>query len=174
MFNYKFLTSIDVSMFKHKLHEIENDWDEFNWRQETFEVHQQTKTVPLIFDKDFRINNPTYHINYNVFESQMEDLKDVYKEKIGPGYIIRAILVMLPAKSAIAPHIDKGTSLTLCVRTHIPLVTHKDVLFNIDNEEKHLKEGEIWEINNAHKYHSVINKSNKDRIHLIVDWIKND
>ena len=33
MFNYKFITSVDVSMFKHKLQEIEKDWDEFNWRQ---------------------------------------------------------------------------------------------------------------------------------------------
>jgi len=29
----------------------------------------------------------------------------------------------------------------------------------------------MWEINNSEKIHSVINNSDKDRVHLIVDWV---
>ena len=32
----------------------------------------------------------------------------------------------------------------------------------------------MWEINNTNKIHSVENNSNQDRIHLIIDWIKNE
>jgi len=172
MFNYKFITSIDASMFKHKLPKIEEDWDKFQWRQKNFTVHKKTKTIPLIFDKDGRIDSPTYHINYDIFKSEIEYLKNVYNTHIGSGFIIRAILVNLPAKSEIDNHIDDGITLSLCARTHIPVVTNEDVLFTINGEEKNLKEGEIWEINNSHKYHSVVNKGGEDRIHLIVDWMK--
>ena len=170
-FNYKFISSTDVSGIKHKLTEVEDDWDYFDWRQKRFEVHNKTKTIPLIFDKDFRKDKPTYHLHYTTFHPQMESLKQLYKEAFGPGYIIRALLVMLPAKSEIPKHTDSGDSLDLCKRTHIPIVTHKDVVFEINKEKKHLKEGEIWEINNTNKRHSVINGSEKDRIHLILDWM---
>jgi hypothetical protein len=33
-----------------------------------------------------------------------------------------------------------------------------------------MKEGEIWEINNDDKYHSVENRGETDRIHLLIDW----
>ena len=35
-----------------------------------------------------------------------------------------------------------------------------------------MKEGEIWQINNSGKQHSVVNTSKLDRVHLIVDWLK--
>ena len=38
-------------------------------------------------------------------------------------------------------------------------------------EEFH-KEGEIWEINNGNKEHGVVNNSDVDRIHMIVDYKK--
>jgi aspartyl/asparaginyl beta-hydroxylase (cupin superfamily) len=78
---------------------------------------------------------------------------------------------MLKSNSKIDKHIDAGKSLSICHRVHIPIITNKNVLFEIDNEIKNLKEGEMWEINNSEKIHSVVNNSNTDRIHLIVDWI---
>ena len=170
-FNYKFIASTDVSMIQRKLGGVKDDWDEFKWRQKRFEVHKKTKTIPLIFDKDFRVNNPTYHLHYAFFQKDLHELWKLYTTHFKKGFIIRALLVMLPAKSKIPIHIDRGTSLDLCRRTHIPIVTHKDVVFEVDGEKKHLKEGEIWEINNTNKRHTVTNNSNKDRIHLILDWM---
>jgi hypothetical protein len=34
-----------------------------------------------------------------------------------------------------------------------------------------MKEGEIWEINNNEKEHSVENNGNEDRIHLLIDFL---
>ena len=54
-------------------------------------------------------------------------------------------------------------------RTHIPITTNKSIKFMVGNEVKNLKEGEVWEINNADT-HAVNNESDKDRVHLIVDY----
>ena len=40
----------------------------------------------------------------------------------------------------------------------------------IDGEEKNLKEGEIWEISNVNKMHSVRNGGQKNRVHLLIDY----
>ena len=38
-------------------------------------------------------------------------------------------------------------------------------------EEKNMKVGEMWEINNGNKSHAVYNNSDEDRVHLIFDYI---
>ena len=55
---------------------------------------------------------------------------------------------------------------------HIPIITNEKVFFQVGDEIKIFKEGEIWKINNTGKSHSVVNNSNEDRVHLIVDWTK--
>ena len=61
-------------------------------------------------------------------------------------------------------------SLKNTFRYHIPLKTNPYVVFTVGGEGRNLKEGEIWEIKNTEKIHSVYNKGFYDRIHLIVDW----
>ena len=172
MQNFKYIGKIKVDSFKDKINNFDNKlWDSFTFRQETFEVHKETKTIPLIFDTDCRLNDPTYLSEYEVFKNEFKIIKNRLTKIYGKGSIIRAILVLLKSNSKIDKHIDTGKSLSICHRVHVPIITNKNVLFDIDNEIKNLKEGEMWEINNSEKPHSVINNSNVDRIHLIVDWI---
>ena len=172
MKNFKYIGKVKINNFKNKINNFNNEvWDYFDFRQKTFEVHKETKTIPLIFDTDFRLNNPTYLDEYKTFKDEFEIIENKLKEIYGKGFIIRAILVLLKSNSKIDRHIDTGKSLSICHRIHIPIITNKNVLFEIDNEIKNLKQGEMWEINNSEKMHSVINNSNTDRIHLIVDWI---
>jgi hypothetical protein len=59
------------------------------------------------------------------------------------------------------------------IRVHIPVQTNNEVEFILDGENICLKEGECWYMNfNLH--HSINNKSNKDRIHLVIDAEVND
>ena len=172
MKNFNYIGKIKIKSFKNKINNFNNKlWDDFDFRQKTFEVHKETKTIPLIFDTDFRLNNPTYLNEYKTFKDEFEIIENKLKEIYGKGFIIRAILVLLKSNSKIDRHIDTGKSLSICHRIHIPIITNKNILFEIDNEIKNLKEGEMWEINNSKKMHSVVNNSNTDRIHLIVDWI---
>ncbi len=172
MKNFKYIGKIKIKSFKDKINNFNDKlWDDFDFRQKTFKVHKETKTIPLIFDTDFRLSNPTYLYQYEIFKDEFKIINSKLKKIYGKGFIIRAILVLLKSNSKIDKHIDTGKSLSICHRVHIPIITKKDVLFEIDNEIKNLKEGEMWEINNSEKIHSVINNSDINRVHLIVDWI---
>ena len=56
---------------------------------------------------------------------------------------------------------------------HIPVLTHADVEFFLDKERMNLKAGECWYMNfNLH--HAINNKSNINRVHLVIDALVND
>lgn len=59
------------------------------------------------------------------------------------------------------------------VRLHIPIITHEDVEFYLQDERIFLREGECWYLN-VNLPHSVYNKSDFDRIHLVIDAKVND
>lgn len=171
-FNFKFIANINVENFKNKLPSLTDDsWKEFTFRQETYDVHAKTLTIPLIFSQDFESENVAYHGCFEHFADEIKVLTAIFEEKLGFGYITRTILVNLKANSTIPEHIDSGSSLDACHRMHIPLITNPKCEFRVGLEIMHMKAGEIWEINNTNKFHSVKNSSEVDRIHLIVDWI---
>lgn len=83
-------------------------------------------------------------------------------------------LLNLSAGAQIKPHSDH------CLgyedgffRLHIPIITNPDVIFILDDERLIMNEGECWYIN-ANFTHSVANNGNEDRIHLVIDGIRND
>ena len=79
-----------------------------------------------------------------------------------------AFLARLAPNSPIAGHYDLGKFLTLCNRIHLPLQTHPDVKYIIDNIEYHWKVGELIEFDNT-RWHSVENNSDIPRIHLVIN-----
>lgn len=58
-------------------------------------------------------------------------------------------------------------------RLHIPIITNSEVEFIVDHQRLIMNEGECWYIN-ANFIHSVANRGNADRIHLVIDGIRND
>jgi len=168
--NFKYLGKVNIKTVKESLDKL--DWEKFVYRQQTFDVHKHTQSVPLIFDEDFRINNPTYLEDFDTCKNFLIKLKQKLKKTLGKGFIIRALLVKLKNNSVISPHYDDGMSLNSCNRVHIPIITNHRVIFTVGEESKYLKAGEMWEINNSRKLHNVLNSSTKDRVHLIVDWIQ--
>jgi len=83
--------------------------------------------------------------------------------------VMRVQLAELPPGQIIAPHKDVGI-LALIHRMHIPIITHHDVKFIIDNQLFVLEEGVLYDLNNA-VMHSVVNKSLVNRFHLLVDLL---
>ncbi len=59
------------------------------------------------------------------------------------------------------------------VRLHIPIFTNELVEFYLEEERMHMCEGECWYLNLA-MMHRLHNKSNTDRIHLVIDCCVND
>ena len=109
MQNFRYIGFINIDLIKAKINLFsENDWNKFDYRQKTFEVHKNTQTIPLIFDNDFRVSNPTYLKHSLQFEDFLNKIKKLYSEKFGSGFIIRAILVNLKAnKDAIINELNK-------------------------------------------------------------------
>jgi hypothetical protein len=78
-------------------------------------------------------------------------------------------LLKLTVGTQILPHKDAD----LCyeeglVRLHIPIITSNEIDFFVQDEKMNLQEGECWYMN-LNLLHSVHNKSNKDRVHLVID-----
>ena len=80
----------------------------------------------------------------------------------------------LKAGAIIKPHTDKELCFEMGeARLHFPVITNPAVEFYVDDECIILNEGECWYIN-ANLKHSVANRGNADRIHLVIDCKVND
>ncbi len=170
--NFKFISYHDPSGFRSKLDGL--NWNEYTFRQERYKDHSQTFTVPLIWSEKF--NSIQYHSNYSVFKEQLDPIFESIKS-LSDGLPITAILINLPAGAKIGRHRDAnpiGEIFNSCHRLHYPISTNDDCIFEIDGEERNLKSGEIWEISNVSKLHSVRNDGQSDRIHLLIDWMPLD
>ena len=149
----------------------EEAWLEFTRRQEKFQPHRTTQTIPLLFDEDMRHSDPTTWPRLEQISSAIEPVIDLIRADKGPeGYFVRVILTRLRAGSFITPHRDHGPSIMRSHRYHVALRTNPLVDFGIDERVQHFAPGEVWEINNR-KYHAVRNLGQEGRIHLILDYV---
>ncbi|MGV7105075.1 aspartyl/asparaginyl beta-hydroxylase domain-containing protein [Flavobacterium sp. U410] len=83
-------------------------------------------------------------------------------------------LLRLATGASIKPHTDN------CLgyedgyfRIHIPIITNEHVEFILDGQRLQMNEGECWYID-ANFTHSVANNGAQDRIHLVIDGIRNE
>ena len=172
--NFRLVGTSDIGPIKAKVAALTDaDWNQVSWRQERFEIHKYTQTIELIFDQDFRHENPTRRDPY--FSLGCEQLLAPIEKTIagyftGDGFSVRVLLVNLKPGGRIRPHIDTGFSLMNCCRVHVPISSNDLVGFTVGGEKRAMKEGEMWEVNNA-RTHSVENMGETDRVHLIIDWI---
>ena len=183
--NFRKLGQCNVSTFAAKVAEISDRvWEAESFRTEVYEVHEDTQTLNLLMDDDYRHRNPTRHPAYDEFEPEVVAIMGQVNRylrgslkmrrlvaKHGPGYFICVLLVRLLPDSAIPGHYDTYESLARCHRIHVPLITNDKVIFGVGGSSQHMSAGEIWEINNRHK-HSVTNRSEEARVHLILDYIQ--
>ncbi|MBQ4800950.1 aspartyl/asparaginyl beta-hydroxylase domain-containing protein [Pseudoalteromonas sp. MMG006] len=163
-----------VNKLVTKVASLHNDYWQESGREKRFKVHRHTNSLYFIQDKDFRHSRPTKHPLFFEFEQELTPILDFIKSYFnGDGQVVRLVLVNLKAGGVIRPHRDIGYSLLHCHRMHLPLITNELVDFTVGGETKHLPSGSLWEINNA-TVHGVENRSDQDRLHLILDWVPND
>jgi hypothetical protein len=182
--NFRKIGEVDIVKLAKLAEDFsEQDWDAASYRQQTYEVHRDTRTIGLVFDEDFRHSHPTRLPALQEFEEPLrpvlELVADYYEgseqgqrliSEFGYGYFVRATLVRLRAGGSINPHTDNNFSLAHSHRVHVPLVSNENVRFTVGNETRALRPGEVVEINNRRR-HSVANDGPMDRIHLILDFV---
>ena len=92
-------------------------------------------------------------------------------KNIGQVKVQQAMLTKLNANTVIPRHKDVGPLTVKTHRIHVPVITNTQCIFTVDTESKNLEAGDIWIIDNVGRYHSVENKGQQDRVHLIIDAI---
>ena len=121
-------------------------------------------TIPVeIADKKFQPNEILLKCRY---------FQEILKELNTDVYLVR--LMKLKKNGYIAPHKDKLIK-NDTIRCQIPIITNPKVEFYIGNEEKkkyYLEAGNLYYLNVGNSEHYVINKSNQDRLSLIIDMKK--
>jgi hypothetical protein len=168
-YNFKYYGKIDVSNIGYLIENTESNWDEYTYRQIDRDGQANTKTIPLIWSEDF-INNTTWK-SYEIFKDSLIEIENNLINLLGEGKIEIALLINLPKNKRILPHIDNGNEHFIKTkRIHIPIVTNDKCNFRVGSEIIQMKQGEIWEIDNAYKVHGVINDGDTDRIHLLIDY----
>lgn len=88
--------------------------------------------------------------------------------------IISARLLKLSKGAYIKPHSDHQLGYEDGnFRIHVPITTHSKVAFILDDVRLDMNEGECW-YTNVNYTHSVANRGSIDRVHLVVDYKRND
>ncbi len=182
--NFSFLGNIEIDELKNLVLSLSDEqWDEFSIRQNIYEVHQNTRMIGLVYDLDFRHSHPTRLPALAMFEEAlrpilMKTAAHYEESEIGKqllqdnklGYFIRASLVRLTAGCDITAHRDMNFSLTHSHRIHLAIISNDEVWFTVGNESINMRAGELYEVNNR-RVHSVDNKGEEDRVHLILDFV---
>lgn len=169
------LGPIDVGPLRDAvLAQEEAAWNEQQLRQNEYEVHRSTQSIVLVFTDGS--NWPNIDVTKQPGWERLADAAvPVMHELIARCYppggtIIRAMAARLKAGTIIKPHRDAHPSFHFSHRIHVPVTTHPRVRFMIDGRPYHLEVGQAYELNNQ-KMHSVMNRSDEDRVTFIFDYV---
>ena len=88
--------------------------------------------------------------------------------------ILSARILKLSPQAVIKPHRDYQLGYEDgCFRIHIPITTNKKVSFILNDNSLKMLPGECW-YTNVNFIHSVANKGTTDRVHLVLDFERNE
>lgn len=172
------LGNFDISAIKKEVNKFDAEWFLDISRQNKGTTHINTHMFRL-FATDYEwvpgTKIETEYVNNFKTQEAREQAYVIYKEleSYYSGKVIRCEIIKLSKKSEVYKHTDGGALLHYSRRVHIPLITNKDVTFTVMDNTLHMEEGCWYEINNQLP-HSVSNKSDIDRVHMIIDILPDD
>ena len=152
-------------------------WHEDEFRQKSFYVHDQTRSIVLLSLDDTKW--PVRSVYQGPWLERLADIalpvmrEIIQKHYPTGGQVIRAVTAGLTAGGNIKAHVDMHQSFHCAHRIHVPISTNPKVWFTIDGRPYQLKVGQAYEINNQ-RQHSVVNRGTEDRITFIFDYIPPD
>jgi len=171
----KFPIVFDTEKLKNDLSKIINKkWtDHYNTNDYTGKW-----TSVALMSKDGK-SDSIYAFDSNNDEIVNTEILDscTYFKEVLEGFLFEKTavrLLQLAVGAEIKPHSDHCLGYEDgSFRLHIPIITNPEVEFILDGKRLIMNEGECWYID-ANFEHSVANKGKQDRIHLVIDGIRND
>jgi len=168
----KLVCEIDREIIDSILKNItEEDWFIDDYRNSAGSM-QDTNSIPIFHsvrcgDSHNALltveKRPLFEKFYPLILPILNKLKSYYVYNYHASFISR-----LNPHSTITKHADSGYFLEKCNRIHVPLKTNKNVTYWIDDKPYYWQVGNIYEFNNLLE-HEVINSSDSERIHLVLN-----
>lgn len=120
----------------------------------------------------FALNNEKVPLLPTPIMNQCPYFQEILTHFECPFYSVR--LLKLHSGAFIKPHRDHALGYEDgCFRLHIPIITHPDVEFILEEKRLDMQVGECW-YTNVNYTHSVANRSPVDRVHLVIDGQRNE
>jgi len=167
---YKLATSVQVLPMMAAIARQPDLWNKDDCRK-TFEdsPHTQVDDILLRFgskdgDDLEAVNLPAMQQLPGVMDSVLNVMRLVQGVRLG-----RVLITKLAPGKKIAPHSDvMGAYSKYYTRYHLALQGLPGSLFNCGDETVQMMTGELWWFDAAAE-HSVINNSQDDRVHMLID-----
>lgn len=131
-----------------------------------------------LYAKDGNEQNIFAHMPDNASISETPLMKECLYFKEVLDYfkfpVLSVRLLRLEVGAEIKPHTDYELGYEDGqFRLHIPIVTNPDIEFILADERLTMLPGECW-YTNVNFVHSVANRGTVDRVHLVIDGVRND
>ncbi len=168
------LGQVDISQLKATIDKVSDKvWaKETETRENNFGCFHHTQHIIFRFP-DSLDDRTQVHSNpiWDVWSPMLLPILNKAVEPYGysNGRIKAVMLAKLLAGYKVDAHTDGSPSYYFLHKIHIPIQTDINVDFYIEPHTYNLKEGIAYEVNNI-VTHSVHNRSDKDRIHLIFEY----
>lgn len=176
--SYIYHGDYDISAIKDMVNSFNEEWILDTSRQQTYQTHRDTKCITLVkMDYEWIRGDVTKVVWDMEFlddksKEAVNGIIDGLENKIG-GRVVRFEIVSMDPFSRIRSHKDRSDISYLSRRVHIPIITNLGAIFNVAGEPLHMAEGRAYEINNI-KWHSVFNRGDSSRVHIIVDILPSE
>jgi hypothetical protein len=173
----RYLGEVDVKALSQCiLSQDASAWTEQLIRQQSYEVHQDTESIVMLFcDETWPEGKIHREAGWDrlaeVAMPLIDHIIDTYYTS--GGTLLRAMAAKLKAGGRISPHVDSLESFHMGHRIHVPITTNAAVRFMIEGKPYRFEVGKVYELNNQ-KTHSVMNMSKEDRISFIFDYVSPD
>ena len=175
---YKVLCDIDLNLIEEIKNTIsESDWHINDVRNSMANLSNTQSILVRYFDDyaNFSANDFSWKsklVNHSIHE-KYKLLIDRVLSHITENTDIKikeylCFFARLAPNAQVGIHADYGDFLQTCHRIHIPIVTHPDCKYIIEEVEYHWECGKVYEFDNM-RLHGVKNKSSTWRTHLLLN-----
>jgi hypothetical protein len=168
------LGEVDMEALKSKILSQEPEaWAEQALRQKTYEVHQDTESIVMLFcDESWPDGDIHREAGWDrLADVAMPVIDSIIETYYAPGgTLLRAVAAKLKVQGRIRPHRDSLQSFHMGHRIHVPITTNELVRFTVAGRPYAFEVGKAYELNNQ-KTHSVVNMGKEDRITFIFDYV---
>lgn len=173
----KYLGRISNNVYNNLYRELMKDnlWGtketDFGVLRSKLNESQSATNSYIVINMDIDNLKINYNDIYKKIKNEVKVIEEILSEQYDfiDGRIGKFSVAKLYKNKDIPPHIDSGVEMGIGCRIHIPLITNEKVIFNSGDTSMHLPIKNMYEINNT-IIHSVNNRSNMDRVHIIIDY----